>query len=46
MPPKNYSEIFTYEWSDEGSGDGSGDGSYEDCQEGEDCTVPIGAVVE
>ena len=31
---------------DEGSGDGSGDGSYEDCQEGEDCTVPIGAVVE
>ena len=46
MPPKNFSEIFTYEWSDEGSGDGSGDGNYEDCQEGEDCTVPIGAVVE
>ena len=33
-------------FAEETSGDGSGDGNYEDCQEGEDCTVPIGAIVE
>ena len=43
--PTNYSEIFTYNWSDdsEGSGEGSGDGGAED---DEPVVVEIGTIVK